>query len=90
MEIVSLFLQPKSPSGQVLHRTANRMLNGNFTAIKNRTIETDTTRNMVGNRTINGAVVSQESEVLDQKLAPFSRKFPELIPEHFLTNVHLL
>ena len=90
MEIVALLLQPKNPSGQVLRRTANRMLNGNFTAAKNRTIETDATRNIVRNKTINGAVVSQESEVLDQKLAPFSRKFPELIPEHFLTNVHLL
>ena len=81
MEIVALLLQPKNPSGQVLRRTANRMLNGNFTAAKNRTIETDATRNMVRNKTINGAVVSQESEVLDQKLASLSRKFAELIPE---------
>ena len=81
MEIVVLLLQPKNPSGQVLQRTANRMLNGNFTAAKNRTIETDATRNMVRNKTINGAVVSQESEVLDQKLASLSRKFAELIPE---------
>ena len=81
MEIVALLLQPKNPSGQVLHRTANRMLNGNFTAAKKRTIETDATRNMVRNKTINGAVVSQESEVLDQKLASLSRKFAELIPE---------
>ena len=81
MEIVALLLQPKNPSGQVLRRTANRMLNGNFTAAKNRTIETDATRNMIRNKTINGAVVSQESEVLDQKLASLSRKFAELIPE---------
>ena len=81
MEIVALLLQPKNPSGQVLRRTANRMLNGNFTAAKNRTIETDATRNIVRNKTINGAVVSQESEVLDQKLASLSRKFAELIPE---------
>ena len=81
MEIVALLLQPKNPSGQVLHRTANRMLNGNFTAAKIRTIETDATRNMVRNKTINGAVVSQESEVLDQKLPSLSRKFAELIPE---------
>ena len=81
MEIVALLPQPKNPSGQVLHRTANRMLNGNFTAAKIRTIETDATRNMVRNKTINGAVVSQESEVLDQKLASLSRKFAELIPE---------
>ena len=81
MEIVALLLQPKNPSGQVLRRTANRMLNGNFTAAKIRTIETDATRNMVRNKTINGAVVSQESEVLDQKLASLSRKFAELIPE---------
>ena len=81
MEIAALLLQPKNPSGQVLRRTANLMLNGNFTAAKNRTIETDATRNMVRNKTINGAVVSQESEVLDQKLASLSRKFAELIPE---------
>ena len=81
MEIVALLLQPKNPSGQVLRRTTNRMLNGNFTAAKNRTIETDATRNIVRNKTINGAVASQESEVLDQKLASLSRKFAELIPE---------
>ena len=43
---------------------------------------------MVGNKTTNGAVVSQVSKVLDQKLAPLSRKFPTLIPEVSLTNVH--
>ena len=45
---------------------------------------------MVGNKTTNGAVVSLVSKVLNQKLAPFSRKFPELIPEESLANVHLL
>ena len=45
---------------------------------------------MVENETTNGAVVSQVSKVLDQKLAPLSRKLPELIPEKSLTNVHPL
>ena len=35
-------------------------------------------------------MVSQLSKVLDQNLTPFPRKFPELIPEECLTNVHLL
>ena len=43
---------------------------------------------MVGNKTTNGTVVPQVSKVLDQNLAPLSRKFPELIPEESLTNVH--
>ena len=37
-------------------------------------------RNMVENKTTNGAVMSQVSKVLDQKLTPLSRKFSELIP----------
>ena len=35
---------------------------------------------MVDNKTTNGAVMSQVSKVLDQKLTPLSRKFSELIP----------
>ena len=35
-------------------------------------------------------MVSQVNKVLDQTLAPLSRKSPELIPEQSLTNVHLL
>ena len=66
------------------------MVEGDFTTVKNRTIETDITRNMVENKTTNGAVMSQVSKVLDQKLAPLSRKFPELIPKESLTNVHPL
>ena len=42
----------------------------------------------VGNKTTNGTEVSQVSKVLDQNLAPLSRKCPELIPEESLTNVH--
>ena len=34
--------------------------------------------------------MSQVSKVLDQKLAPSSRKCPELIPEESLTNFHPL
>ena len=58
---------------------------GDLTTIINRTIETDITGNMVGNKTANEAVVSQVNKVLDQKLAPLSRKFPDLIP-----NIHPL
>ena len=42
---------------------------------------------MMGNKTAN-AVVSHVSKVLDQKLVPLSRKFPELIPEKSITHVH--
>ena len=45
---------------------------------------------MAGNKTTNGIVVSRVNNVLDQNLAPFSRKFSELIPEKSLTNVHPL
>ena len=91
VETVAHLLLQKSPFGQALHRTAtNRMVEGDFTTVKNRTIETDITRNMVENKTTNGAVMSQVSKVLDQKLAPLSRKFPELIPKESLTNVHPL
>ena len=42
------------------------------------------------NKTKNRAEVPQLRKVLDKKLADLSRKFPELIPEESLTNVHLL
>ena len=91
MEIVPLLFLRKSPFGQALDGTAtNRMVESDFTTLKNRTIETDITRNMVGNKTTNGAVVPQLSKILDQKLVPLSKKFPELIPEESLTNVHPL
>ena len=45
---------------------------------------------MVGNKTKNGAVMSQVNKVLHQKLAALSRKFPELIPKDSLTNAHPL
>ena len=42
VEVVALLLLPKSPFGQALHQTTtNRMVEGEFTTIKNRTIETD-------------------------------------------------
>ena len=66
------------------------MVEGDFTTIKNRAIETDITRNMVENKTTNGAAMSQVSKVLDQKLVLLPRKFPELIPKDSLTNVHPL
>ena len=44
---------------------------------------------MVENKTANRAVVSQTSKVLYQKL-DHPRKFPELIPEESLTNIHHL
>ena len=88
-KIVALLLQPKSSFGRALHPTAiSRKVEGHFTTVKNRTIETDTTINMAGNKANNRAVVSQVSNVLGQKLAILSRNFPELIPEESLTNVY--
>ena len=41
-KIVALLLQPKSPFERALHPTAiSRMVEGHFTTVKNRTIETD-------------------------------------------------
>ena len=68
----------------------NRIVKGDFTTVKNPIIETDIAHNMVGNKTTNGTVVSQVSKVLDQSLAPLSRKFLELSPEESLTNVNSL
>ena len=65
-------------------------MKGDFTTVKNPIIETDIAHNMVGNKTTNGTVVSQVSKVLDQSLAPLSRKFLELSPEESLTNVNSL
>ena len=91
MEVVALLLLPKSPFGQALHlTTTNRMVEGDFTTVKNRTIETDITRNMVGNKTTNETVVFQISKVLYQNLVPLSRKFSELISEESLQSVHPL
>ena len=51
MEIVALLLLLKSPFGQALHRTAtNLMGEGDFITLKNRTIETGITRNIVVNK----------------------------------------
>ena len=76
MEIVALLFLQSRTFGQALHRKAtNRIVEGDFTTVKK--IETDIKCNMVGNKTTNGAVVSQVSKVLDQKLAPLSIKFPE-------------
>ena len=86
--VALLFLQSRT-FGQDLHRKAtNRIVEGDFTTVKN--IETDIKCDMVGNKTTNGAIVSQVSKVVDQKLAPFSIKFPEFIPEESLTNFHPL
>ena len=66
------------------------MLEGHFTVVKNRTVETEITRNMVVSKRTNGAVVSMVSKILDQNLIPLSTKFPEFIPAESLTNVHPL
>ena len=48
-----MLLKQNAP-GQALHRTAtNHMVEGDFTTVKNRTIKTDITRNMVENKTTN-------------------------------------
>ena len=85
------FLLPKSPFRQAfLRTTTNSMVERDFTTVKNRPIETDIAHNMVGDKKTNGTLVSQVSKILDQNLAPLSRKFPELIPEESLTNVQPL
>ena len=43
---------------------------------------------MVVNKATNGAVVSQVSKVLDQKLALLSIRFPDLISEKSLATLH--
>ena len=92
METAALLLLQKNPFGQALHRTATDcVMEGDFTTVKNRTIEKDIpVRNMVENKTPNGAVMSQVSKVLDQEQDPLFRKFSELIPGEFLTNVRPL
>ena len=51
VEIVALLLLRKNPFRQVLQRTASvDGLNGDFTTVKNRTMETDITYNLVGNK----------------------------------------
>ena len=60
MEVVALLLLSKSPFEEDLHQTTtNRMVVSDFTMAKKQTIEADTTRNMVKNKTTNGTVVSQ-------------------------------
>ena len=55
VETEALLLLQKSSLGQALQRTAtNRMVEGDFNTVKNGTIETDITRNMVENKTTNG------------------------------------
>ena len=44
---------------------------------------------MVANQTVNGNMVTQINQFLDQKLVPLSRSLPELIPEDYLTDVHV-
>ena len=66
------------------------MVEGDFTMVKNQIIEIDIAHNMVGNKTINGTIVSQIRKFLDQNLAPLSRKFQELTPEEFLTQIFTL
>ena len=91
METVALLPLQKSPFGQALHQTAtSRVVEGDFTTVTNRTIEADIMRNVVENKTTNGAAMPQVNKVVDQKLAALSRKFPKLIPEESLTNVHPL
>ena len=66
------------------------MVEGDFTTLKKGTNETEITRNKAENKTTDGTVVPHPSKAMDQKLGPLSRKFPELIPEESLTNVHPL
>lgn len=78
MEIVALLLLLKSPFGQALHQTAtNRMVEGDFITVKNRTIKTGITRNIVVNKP--GFLVQKisgtDSSRVSNKYSPFSKKF---------------
>ena len=77
------------------------MVEDGFTMAKNRTLEADKTRNnnkqtnitditisWVNKTEKHGVVVPMLNKVLNQKLAPLSRKFPEMIPGKSLTNIH--
>ena len=77
-EIVALLLLLKSPFGQALHQTAtNRMVEGDFITVKNRTIKTGITRNIVVNKP--GFLVQKisrtDSSRVSNKYSPFSKKF---------------
>ena len=75
VEVVVLLLLPKSPFGQALHQaTTNSKAEGNFTTVKNQTIETDIAYNTVENKT-NGTVVSRVSKVLHQNWLPCPETF---------------
>ena len=89
METVALPLLQKSPFGQVLYRK-QQTGGGRFYYGKKLNNRDRNNAEYGGKKTTNGAVVSQVSKVLDQKLAPLSRKFPELIPEESLTKNHPL
>ena len=70
VEIVAHLLLPKSPLGQVLYRTAiNRIVEGDFITVKNRTIKTDITRNMVGNKTPTGSLVQKTSRIDSRRVS---------------------
>ena len=74
MEVAALVLFLKGFFGQALHQiTTICLAEGHFTMVKNRKTEAEATRNIAANQTVNGAVVSQESKILNQKLAPLSR-----------------
>ena len=88
MEVFSDVSRSAPPPAKIpFAEQQHHMVEDHFTTVKNRTIETDIAPNMVGNKTTNGTLVSQVSKGLDQNLA---RKFPELIPEESLPNVHPL
>ena len=75
VEVVVLLLLPKSPFGQALHQAMiNSKAEGNFTTVKNQTIETDIAYNTVENKT-NGTVVSRVSKVLHQNWLPCPETF---------------
>ena len=75
VEVVVLLLLPKSPFGQALHQaTINSKAEGNFTTVKNQTIEADIAYNTVENKT-NGTVVSRVSKVLHQNWLPCPETF---------------
>ena len=62
------------------------MVDGDFTTVKHRTIETRAAHNMLANQKLKGTVMFQVRKGRNEKLAAsLSRKIPKLISEKSLT-----
>ena len=87
VEIAALFHLLKIPFGQVFYLvTKDHMVDGDFTTVKHRTIETRAAHNMLANQKLKGTVMFQVRKGRNEKLAAsLYRKIPKLISEKSLT-----